>query len=294
MSDYSRFLELRAIRQRLAARFSRPAWLILHSGIFVVLMTAVWVYMNMGVYQLSLFRDHYVFPTWIGFGWSLLLAGHALWTYRRSAANAARREQAVEAEVRVFSEAYGDGPDLIDLHQELESELESQGHQITALAVFALFNAVSWFGTVINMGTSFAFQMTLPFAVIVAGGLSAYFSWQQQRRLGRTQGWFTRLPLRHMAAYVIGVVILGLLGMFRMVNPWDVNTIVQDWGLLLLAHIAYELVIRRLWDWLNALIAQPAKHKRSHRLALGDDGEIEVYSDEDLDDLASRLAAGQR
>lgn len=291
MSDYARFLSIRAIRQRLALRFSRVQWLLLHSGIFVVLMTGLWFSMTMGPYQLNLFRYYPEAPTLLGLVWSIVLAAHALWTYCRSAARTLQREAAVEAEVRAFADSYGESDSLVDLHRTLSDELASQGQQISALTVFALVNVVAWLATALNMGTSFAFQMTLPIAAVLAGGLNAFFIWQRQRRQGNTAGWFVRFPLRHVIAYGIGIVMLWLLGVTSRINYWDVNTLVEYWTYVLVAHIGFELILRRLWTAFTGFSAHAAKRKPHQRLALGDDGEIEFFDDE-ADEFSTGLAAG--
>ena len=276
-NNYAGFLEYRAAQRHLAAKFARPRMLLLHVLAFVVVMTATWVYG--GAWGLWSFRDNFIAPVLVGLIWSLALAGHALLHYRRSAANPAQREQAVEDEMRRFiaqNTSITDAESLFEMHRSLESRLEAQARWSFSLGAFALVNAVSWAAGAANIGSSWPFQMTLIFAVVIIGSIQAYMLWQQQRETGR-KNWFTRLPLWHVFAYLTGILVLALLGALRAINPWDVNTL-AEWGLvLLLAHIAWSVVLQPVVLWLGGRQTKaktPAKHKPGHAMTLGEDGEL--------------------
>ena len=289
--SYDSFLNFRAAQRRITARFSRPHWLTLHTTVFVSLMCGIWYGGN--VYYWWRFPENYTLPVLIGFVWSFLLAGHALWTYRRSAAGAATREQAVVAEIQQFvqqSDVQPDPQTLIEMHQQLEDSLERQGHAVIALTVFALINVLTWFIGIIHIGSSFAFQMTWPIALIVVGGINAFSAWQQQNRNGQ-HSWFARFPLRHLAAYVFGVAVLGIIGAARLVNYWDVNNIVSVWTLLLLTHAGFGVIVLPLWQHLTYWTERPAKPKRSEHMLLDDDGELVDFVNDKLSELTERLAA---
>ncbi|MCC7446535.1 MAG: hypothetical protein IT324_03915 [Anaerolineae bacterium] len=282
-TNYSTFLNYRVAQRRLAAKFARPRWLILHTLTFVVTLLAVWAY-GTG-YRLWFYRDNFILPTLVGLVWSVLLAAHALFHYRRSAARAGQREHAVEEAMQAFIDQNGDSldqPALFAMHQQLERDLESQGRWSTALAVFSLVNPVSWLVTALNMGTSWAFQMTGPLAVLSVGGISVYLLWQQQRQQGR-DNWFVRLPLWHVALYGVGVLGLWLAGAYRAINYWDADTLIKGWGLVLLVHIVWSVAVQPLLR--NVLPGlqreQAAKRKPAARLVLGDDGEVLDVTDQD-------------
>lgn len=282
-TSYSAFLNYRAVRRRLAARFARPRWLLLHVLVFVVTMTIIWAY-GTG-YGLWFYRDNFIWPTLLGLAWSVLLAAHALIHYRRSAGRTDRREQAIEDEMRQFITANNEPIDqdsLFAIHQRLETDLEQQGHWSLSLTVFTLVNVVSWLITALNMGTSWALQMTLPLAVLIIGGINVYLSWQRQRQQGR-DNWFVRLPLRHTTVYGTGVIGLWLAGAYRAINYWDVDTLIKWWGLVLLIHMVWSVVVQPLIQ--KALpkrqADQIAKRKPAARLVLRDDGEVLDITNQD-------------
>lgn len=235
--------------------------------------------------------------------WSVGLAAHALIHYRHSAARAAQREQAIEEAMRAFI-AHNDEPfdqaALFAMHRQLEHDLESPGRWSTALAVFSLVNLVSWLVATLNMGTSWAFQMTAPLAVLSIGGINVYLLWQQQRQRGY-DNWFVRLPLRHAAVYGGGVVGLWLAGAYRAINYWDADTLIKGWGLALLVHmvwcIAVQPLLRKALPGLQR--DQIAKRKPVARLVLGDDGEVLDIIDQDeqsyhVDNGQSQTAVNKR
>jgi hypothetical protein len=281
--SYDKFLNLRAVERRLLSRFRRPHWLALHTAVFVTIMCGIWYF---GLpYLLWQLRENYIPPVLAGFVWSFILAGHAFWTYRRSAAAAVRREEAVAAEMQQLSRGTAselEQQSLIDIHQRLEDRLERQGQAVVALTVFALVNILIWFVTLLNIGSSFAFQIAWPIALIVVGGINAFSYWLQQRR-NSVDTWFSRFPLRHLAAYFFGALALGLMGMLRMVNSRDVDTVVQLWTWLLLVHVAWGVIAQPLWQRLNRWLNKPAKRKHSEELLLDDDGELLMLADDELD-----------
>lgn len=276
--DYFSFLEFHAAQRRLAARFSQPRALMLHTLIFVTTLPAIWLYGL--VWQLWLYRSNFGWPTLLGAGWSLLLAGHALLHYRRSSAMGEQRELAVEDEMRQLIEKRGDPQTdhdrLFAMHLSLAAGLERQGRWALALLAFALVNAASWVVSATNMGTSWPFQTTIPLALSIVCGVNAFSIWQQRRQEKR-DGWFARLPLRHVIAYGAGSVGLVLAALLRLINPWDADTLIAGWGVALLLHTVaavavWPLVRRFLPDTLHQ--AQPAKRKPGARLVLADDGEL--------------------
>lgn len=286
--NYFGFLDYRAAQRRLAAKFQQPRALLLHTLAFIAAMSAVWAY-GIG-WRLWLYRDNFILPMLFGAGWSLLLAAHALLHYRRSAAMDERRELAVEDEMRQFIDQHGDGVDdetLFATHRQFEAGLERQARWSVSLTAFAIINALSWVVASINMGTSWAFQMTVPLAVLIIGGAQAFLNWQQQRWAGR-RSWFTRLPLRHIVAYAAGSLGLWIAGAFRMINHWDADHAVFVWGIVLLLHIVWSVAV---WPFIqrvtgrSAQAEQPAKRKPARhveRLVLADDGEVLDIVDESV------------
>lgn len=276
-NDYASFLDFRATQRQLATKFARPWLLLVHVLAFLVVMTGTWVYGS--AWRLWFYRDNYTGPVLVGAVWSLLLLGHAVAHYRRSAANAAQREQAVEQEMRAFMQKHRSAVDsstLIEMHRALEDRLAGFGRWSAALTAFAVVNAASWVFSVFNIGSSWSFQMTPIFAAVLIGGTYTYLRWRHERENGR-RTWLTRLPLLHIIAYLTATVVLGLLGALRAVNPWDVNTLVE-WGLV--AVIVYSIwcvLVAPTVQWAGGLVGrreQLAKHKPPQTLALGDDGEL--------------------
>jgi membrane protein implicated in regulation of membrane protease activity len=275
--DYFGFLEFRAAQRRLAARFSQPRALMLHTLIFVTTLTAIWVYGL--VYRLWMYRGNFDWPTLLGAGWSLILAAHALLHYRRSPAMGDRRELAVEDEMRQLIEKSEDRIDhesLFATHRSLAAGLERQGRWALALLAFALVNAVSWVVSAINIGTSWPFQTTIPLALLIVGGVNAFSIWQQ-RQHEKQDDWFARLPLRHVIAYGAGSIGLVLAALLRLINPWDADTLVAGWGMVLLVHVVVAVAV---WPFVRRFLPdtrhqeQPAKRKPGARLVLADDGEM--------------------
>ncbi|HVU12897.1 MAG TPA: hypothetical protein VHD90_16580 [Phototrophicaceae bacterium] len=271
--DYFSFLDYRAAQRRLAARFAHPRALTLHTLAFIVAVTTMLAY---GV-AVGWWYDpsNLLAPTVLGFIWSLLLLLHAVWHYRRSAASSERREVAVEEAMRQLIAQHEGGIDneqRFTLHLSFEAALEQQGSWSGLLLAFAVVNAVSWGLSVLNVGTSWPFQMTQPLAVLILGGGAFYVTWQRRRREGQ-RNWFTRIPVLHIALYAIGAPILALLGAYHAINYWDAQTLIGWWTLIVLAHILFAVVILPL---IERLIPQRevAKRKPSQRLMVGDDGEL--------------------
>lgn len=283
---YSSFLDFRAAQRRLAARFRRPRGLLLHTLVFVTAMNAVWFY---GLaWRLWLYRDNYILPVLFGAVWSVVLAVHALIHYRRSAANNDRRELAVEEEMRQFVQAHSDEVDdetLFDMHRQLDADLQKQSRWSVALLAFGLVNATSWVVSAFDIGSSWPFQTLLPFAVLILGGVNVFLAWQQRREAGHS-GWLARLPLRHMVAYGFGTLGLWLAGAFRMINQWDADNGILVWGVVVLLHIVWNVLLRPVFQHVipgPAQSEQPVKRKTGSRLALADDGEVlDIVEDEGL------------
>lgn len=287
--NYFSFLDYRAAQRRLVAKFRRPRALLLHTVAFVVTMSAVWAY---GLaWQLWFYPNNFIGPMLVGLVWSIVLAGHALLHYRRSAAVTERRELAVEGEMRQFIDQHGHEVDhdaLFATHRRFEADLERQGRWSLSLTAFALVNVLSWVVATANMGTSWAFQMTAPLSIIVIGSVNVFLSWQQQRRLALAN-WFTRVPLRHIIGYGAGSLALYLAGVFRMMNHWDASNLTLVWGIVLILHIVWNVL---LWpgvqslrsDQASSTAAQPEKRKSGDQLVLADDGEVLDITDDHWDD----------
>ncbi len=292
--DYFSFLEFRAAQRRLAARFAQPRALMLHTLIFAVTLTAIWVY---GLaWRLRMYRGTYDWPTLLGAGWSLILAAHALLHYRRSSAMSDRRELAVEDEMRQLIEKRGDPQidhdRLFATHRSLAAGLERQGRWALALLAFALVNAASWVVSAINIGTSWPFQTTVPLALLIVGGVNAFSIWQQRQHEKRDD-WFARLPFRHVIAYGAGSIGLVLAALLRLINPWDADTLVAAWGMVLLVHVVVAVAV---WPFVRRFLPdtrhqeQPAKRKPGARLVLADDGEMLNAIDGDSERFQARTS----
>ncbi|MCC6802585.1 MAG: hypothetical protein IT319_06855, partial [Anaerolineae bacterium] len=89
--------------------------------------------------------------------------------------------------------------------------------------------------------------------------------------------------LSHMLLYGVGTVVLGLLGAFRMLNNWDVNTLVGGWTAALLFHIVVAvLLLPALRHLLPNVFGDPhIKRKPAERLLLANDGEIVELTQQD-------------
>lgn|GEM_PF-3308862 len=276
-SDYLGFLDQRAAERRLAKQFSQPRLLLLHTITFVGAATALWVAIIPWLAWVPL--RTYELPSLLLVGWSILLAAHALLHYRRSSARAEPRELVVEAEMRQLIEnsaALIEDDALFALHRCMSGDLEQKGWLTQSLTVFALVNAASWFGASFNLGTSWGYQLTLPFALLLIGGVYGYQSWRHSRASGENS-WITRFPLTHLIAYVVGSVVLAILGAYRMINPWDVNTLVGGWLILLVLHVVWSVGLSPLLNQLAPAASDLEAHlkrKPSERLVLSDDGEI--------------------
>lgn len=276
-NNYLEFLDQRAAEQRLAKRFSQPRLLLLHTIAFVGVATVLWAAIIPWLVWVPL--RTYDVPSLLLFGWSVVLAAHALLHYRRSSAREEAREQVVEAEMRQLianSTEPIDDESLFALHQRMSGELARKGWLTQALTVFALVNAVSWFGASLNLGTNWGYTLTLPIALVLVGGVYGYQSWRHDRATGQVN-WLTRFPLAHALAFVAGSVVLAVLGVYRMVNGWDVNTLVSGWLILLVLHVVWSVVLAPL---VNSLTSKQSdldarlKRKPAKRLMLSDDGEI--------------------
>lgn len=285
-STYTGFLAVRATQRRLAAQFADPRRLLLHALAFVVAMTAIWVYGS--AWGLWHYQINYGLPVIVGAVWSLILAVHAGFHYRRSAARDDRVERAVENAMRQLIDADAAPDDdhaLFDMHNSLQADLEHQGRHSRALLAFALVNVVSWVISAINMGTSWGFQMTLPLAVMIIGGVPLFLDWQARQQAER-KNWFARLPLRHMIAYGVGIIGLWLAGAARMIHPWDADTILKYWSILLPLHIIWSVVVQPVAQKFMLRQAQAApteKYKPEARLLLADDGEVFEIADSEQD-----------
>ena len=180
---------------------------------------------------------------------------------------------------------------LFATHRELESRLERQGCWSLGLFAFALVNVLSWAGSAINIGTSFAFQMTVPLAVLIIGGIPVFMSWQARQH--ERAGWFARLPLRHLIAYAAGFIGLWFAGTSRLINPWDANTLVEGWSILLLIYIVWAVVvgplIQHFWPG-RQRSEQPAKRKPASQLVLADDGEVLDITEQDAEPYRAHLS----
>lgn len=297
-NQYLDYLDQRAAQRRLAAKFAQPKLLILHTVAFVGAVTALFatIVPQLRWVPLGTFNA----PALGFFLWSLVLAGHALWHYRHSAAVAEKRELVVEEEMRGLIEKSNQplGDDaLFAMHDSLSSSLERQGWLAQGLTTFALVNAVSWLGVALNQGTSWGFQLTLPMALVLVGGVYGFRAWQQRRRTGG--GWLGRLPLHHIIVYGVGTFLLGIAGTLRMINSWDVNTLVGTWTGLLLIHIFVAVIGKPLLEQFFGEGTGESTGKRkvsarkpTERLILSDDGEI-IDLLERHDDAHSRKAASR-
>jgi hypothetical protein len=288
-NDYLSFLNYRATQRRLAAKFARPRRLMLHTLAFIVAMTAIWAY---GLaWRLWFFQQNFQLPVWIGVVWSVLLVIHALIHYRHSPAMAENRELAVEDEMRQFTQDNRDSLDhdsLFALHRKFETELETQGRWSVTLLAFAVINFISWGVSAFDVGTSWPFQMTLPLAIMTLGGVNLFLNWQHRRQTDR-KGWFVHLPLLHIVAYGAGVIALYIAATYRMINPWDVHTVIQLWGIVLLLHILLNVIVWPLIQRFlpeNLLSTMPVKRKPPARLILSDDGEVLDIEDEDTNSFS--------
>ncbi|MBL8120604.1 MAG: hypothetical protein JNJ78_23975 [Anaerolineae bacterium] len=298
--NYADFLDYRATQRRLSARFSKPNRLLLHTLAFVVAMSAAWGYLIATLIWRESQAAAFTLPVTIGFVWSIGLALHALLHYRRSAANAQQREEAVEAEMRQFIANQAQPLEqaaLFEMHQRFEADLERQSRWSVGLTAFALVNVFSWFASLLNMGTSWGFQMTPILALIIIGGVQLFMAWTQGRQ--RRSTLFTRLPLRHIFLYGIGTVLLGIASAFRMINHWDANNAVMVWGVVVLLHIIWSVLVqpfvqRVIPQLAPAAAATAEKPKHGARLALADDGELVELDDLDDDDDSAPRAARQR
>ena len=281
--SYFGFLDFRAAQRRLRAKFSQPRGLLLHTLVFITVMMVIWLYSN--VWWLWAYPQNYMLPTVIGAIWSMILAVHALAHYRRSAAVMERREEAVEDEMRQLVEKHREQIDperWFEVDRELGADQERQARWSMGLTAFAMINAVSWAATTVNLGSSWAFQMTLPLAVLVIGGVQVFLNWQQQRR-SELRTWFTRLPLRHIVAYASGVIALWMAGAYRLVNYWDAYNTRTVWGIVLLIHILWSVALWpaiEKWILHRTAAEQPRKRRSVEHLVLAEDGEVLDIVDE--------------
>lgn len=295
-STYTGYLSYRAMQRRLSAQFADPRRLLLHALAFVVAVTVIWAY---GIaWDLWRYWMNFAFPVSVGLVWSLLLAVHALFHYRRSAARADQVERAVEDAMRQLIDADAAPDDdqvLFDMHHSLQADLDHWGRQSRALLAFALVNLVSWAISAVNMGTSWGFQMTLPLAVVIIGGVPLFLDWQA-RQQAQDKNWFARLPLRHMIAYGVGIIGLWFAGAARMINPWDADTILKYWSILLPLHIVWNVIIQPVVQSFVPQKPQTAhgeKRKPASRLLLADDGEVFEAAESEMDSLPLLRRRGQ-
>lgn len=295
-ANYTGYLSYRAVQRRLAAQFADPRRLLLHALAFVVAMTAIWGYGT--AWDLWRYPMNFPFPVLIGLVWSLALGVHGLFHYRRSAARGERVERAVEQAMRELIDADAapdDDQALFHMHNSLQADLEHQGRHSRALLAFALVNLVSWTISAVNMGTSWGFQMTLPLAVMIIGGVPLFLDWQA-RQQAEYKNWFARLPLRHIIAYGVGIIGLWLAGAYRVINPWDADTLLKYWSILLPLHIVWSVVVQPIVQNFmpgKAQTAPPEKRKPDARLLLADDGEVFEIADSEQEKLPFYRRRGQ-
>lgn len=283
--DYQTFLEQRDAERRLRAKFSQPRLLLLHTLAFVGAVTVLWgaIIPLLRWVPLGVFNP----PALAFFVWSIVLAAHAVIHYRRSSARSEARELVVEAEMRGFIESHANvavDDDLFALHQSLSSDLARNGWLTEGLTVFALVNAASWFGASLNLGTSWGYQLTLPIAVVLVGGVYGFRAWQHSRRNGGGS-FLARLPLHHIVVYGVGTLLLAVAGSARMINPWDVDTLMGGWTIVILMHILWSVALaplfRRAAQEHQGQVKQGGKRKNADRLTLTDDGEIMPIAETD-------------
>lgn len=297
--DYTQFLDYQAARRRITAKFSRSRGLWIHIVVFLATMSAIWGYGTGN--RLWLYPENFIWPTVLGAFWSLLLTGHGIMSYLRSSTRSSRREEAVEEAMRqLIQQNPGDvaahQDELFALHRELDANLKQQAFWFPPLTVFTLINAVFWLATLLNIGTSFAFQLTAPLAVFVIGGIGLYTAWRERRNNGQDD-WIARLPLPHIGLYIFGNFFLGLLAIFRAINMWDQQTIWGWWTLIIIAHILYAIILQPVTQVVKAkrqpagvLAPETFQHdKAKRRLALSDDGELVEVLDEEQGESSLRL-----
>lgn len=297
-NQYLDYLDQRAAQRRLAAKFAQPKLLLLHTVAFVGAVTALFGVITPLLRWVPL--GTFNAPAFGFFLWTLVLAGHALWHYRRSSAISEKRELVVEEAMRGLiakSDQPLDDEALFAMHDRLNGSLERQGWLAQGLTTFALVNAVSWLGVALNLGTSWGFQLTLPMALVLVGGVYGFRAWQQNRRNGG--GWLGRLPLHHIVIYGVGAFLLGLAGILRMINSWDADTLIGLWAGVLVIHIlvavfAKPLLARFFSEGTGKSTGKRkvSAEKPNERLMLSDDGEI-LDLLERPDDAHSRKAASR-
>ncbi len=289
--DYNSFLDYQAARRRITAKFSQSRGLWIHIIVFLATMSAIWGYGTGN--RLWLYPENFIWPTLLGALWSLLLVGHGVLSYLRSPARVNRREEAVEDEMRQFIQQNPDyttthQDELFALHRQIDANLQRQAFWFLPLTLFTLVNAVFWLATLLNMGTSFAFQLTAPLAVFVIGGIGLYTAWRERRTSGQDD-WIARLPLPHIGLYLFGNLFLGLLAIFRAINMQDHQAIWGWWSVILIAHIIYAIILHPLTQAIktkrqtaDSLLSEaPQTDKAKRHLALADDGELVEIPDED-------------
>jgi hypothetical protein len=170
-NGYLTFLDYLELRRRVERRLASGKWFLLHAITFgvgaAIVGTAGW-----SPYYDS-FRNYFIDPAY-GFiigSWSALLLIHGLWSYWHSGAHGAKRNEAIEREMRQRVEAHdlylSDHPkDLFRLHCLINSDIRSRASMISVLLTFIVINAVIWIPwAILEADSSFAWQMA-PMLVI--------------------------------------------------------------------------------------------------------------------------------
>lgn len=197
--NYSTDLEYQEIRRRIERRLSRGRALLAH---VIVYLLAVLVIVWNGLYQIP---DYTTYPWAVNLPltgafalWSVLLAGHGFFTFRRSAAGG-KLEPAIEAELRERLEEddttlMRDRRGALPLHHLLHGDLRRRAILIYTLLPYLVLNAGIWLSWVYDRATKTDSQFSvypwfgpfqLPIIILPLLALCAILQQRHQRYVRR-------------------------------------------------------------------------------------------------------------
>jgi hypothetical protein len=172
-NNYWTFLDYLELRRRVEQHLARGHWLFLHLVIFLIANIVPTIthpraayYYDGAVYVNSVIGYLMLF-------WSLLLVGHALWTFSRSAAWASSRSQAIETELSEQMQSentyLSDNPKgLFRIHDMLENDLRHRSSAVWWMTVYSGVNVFVWTASVFSAPEgSFAWHMMTIIALAI-------------------------------------------------------------------------------------------------------------------------------
>lgn len=134
------------LRSRIERRFEKPRILMQHMALFSLYTV---IFGTMSIISRSMGNMDGIFY-WTIFAWSVLVGMHTIYSYLRSGAWAATREQAIQEEIleAVDEFAFSD-TEMMDLHQRLSEDIQARSGIFRKLARIGAGYFIAWPGSML-------------------------------------------------------------------------------------------------------------------------------------------------